>query len=218
MITPLFPIHHAVLFPKTPIPLHVFEEHHQAMIQDAMAGDRKLTIALMHGEVESEFAGIENVHKIACLGHIESVEELEDGDYDIVVVGLRRVRIVRETQQFPYLMAEIEDMPDIGHDECSDALVTRHNRISDLFARFVELATDGNRDAGKIMPRMDFELLVNTVAMTLNITTEQKQGLLEMDDAFQRCDILDVILQQQIETLGIIRRFEHLKPDHPHFN
>jgi len=218
MITPLFPISNAVLFPKTPIPLHVFEEHHQAMIQDAMAGDRILTIALMQGEVESEFAGIENVHKIACLGHIETFEELEDGDYDIVVVGLRRVRIVRETQQFPYLMAEIEDVPDIGHDERSDALVTRHNRISELFARFVELATDGNREAGKIMPRMDFELLVNTVAMTLNITAEQKQGLLEMDDSFQRCDILDVILQQQIETLGIIRRFEHLKPDHPHFN
>jgi len=218
MITPIYPLSNAVLFPKTPIPLHIFEDHHQAMIRDAMAGNRKLTVSLMHGEVESEFTGIENMHEIACLGLIETFEELENGDYDIVVVGLQRVRIVRETQRFPYLMAEIEDLPDIEHGESTDALTARHDCINGLFARFVELATDGNREAGKIIKQMDFELLVNTVAMTINITAEQKQGLLEMDGSFQRCDVLGAILQQQIETLGIIRKFEHLKPDNPHFN
>ena len=218
MITPLYLVSNNVLFPKTPIPLHVFEEHNKTMIRDAMVGDRKLTVALLKGEVEDEYAGIDSVHEIACLGRIETFEELEDGDYDIVVVGLRRVRIVHETQQFPYLMAKIEDVRDIDRDEGSDALIVRHDRISGLFARFIELATDGNRDVGKAMPQMEFELLVNTVAMTLNITTEQKQGLLEMDDAFQRCDMLNAILQQHIETLDIIRRFEHLKPDIPHFN
>jgi len=218
MITSLFLVSHAVLFPKTPLPLHIFEEYHKAMIRDAIEGDRKLTVALLNGEVEEEHSGLDSVHEIACLGRIETFEELEDGDYDIVVVGLCRVRIVRETQQFPYLMAEVENVPDFSHVEGSDALIVRHDRISELFSRFVELATDGNRDVGIAMPQMDFELLVNTVAMTLNITTEQKQGLLEMDDTFQRCDILNAILQQHIETLDIIRRFEHLKPDIPHFN
>ena len=188
------------------------------MIRDVMAGNRELTIALLHGEIEPEYAGVDSVHEIACLGRIETCEELENGDYDIVVVGLHRVRIVRETQQFPYLMAEVEAVPDYDHGDCLDALIDRHNHISGLFARFIELATDGNRDAEDIMPQMDFELLVNTVAMTLNITVDQKQDLLEMDDSFQRCDILCAILRQSIETLGIINRFEHLKPDNPHFN
>ena len=218
MITPLFHLSNIVLFPKTPLPLRIFEEHHQAMVRDAMEGDRKLTVALLHGDVESEYTGIESVHAIACMGFIETFNELENGEYDIVVVGLHRVRIVRETQQFPYLMAEVENLPDVGHDDCSDALVKKHNHISGLFTRFVELATDGSREAERIMPQMDFELLVNTVAMTLNITSEQKQGLLEMDDSFQRCDMLCAILQQQIETLDIIRKFEHLKPDNPHYN
>ena len=218
MITPLFPLQNAVLFPKTPIPLHLYEERHQIMIRDVMAGNRELTLALLRGEVEPEYAGADSVHEIACLGQIETCEELENGDYDIVVVGLRRVRIIRETQQFPYLMAEVEAIPDYDHGDGFDAFVDRHNHISGLFANFIELATDGNRDAEGIMPQMDFELLVNTVAMTLNITVEQKQDLLEMDDSFQRCDILCAILRQNIETLGIINRFEHLKPDNPHFN
>ena len=218
MITPLFPLSNVVLFPKTPIPVHVFEKHHQALVRDAMKGDRKLTIALLHSGVEDEYAGIESVHEIACLGRIETFDELEDGDYDIVVVGLRRVRIVRETQQFPYLMAEVEDVPELGRDEHSDMLIARRGRISELFARFMELAADGSRETGSAIPQMDFELLVNTVATTLNISTEQKQGLLEMDDTLQRCDILNAILRQQIETLDIIRRFEHLKPEIPYFN
>jgi Lon protease-like protein len=115
-------------------------------------------------------------------------------------------------------MAEVETLPDIDYDGDPDALAIRHSRISGLFARFVELATGGSRDAGGIIPRMDLESLVNTVAMTLNITIEQKQDLLELDDVFQRCDILSAILFQQVETLGLIRRFEHLKPDNPHFN
>jgi len=218
MITPLFPLPNVVLFPKTPVPLHIFEERHQIMVRDAMAGNRELTIALLCGEAESEYAGVESVHEIACLGRIETCEELEDGDYNIVVIGLTRVRIIRETQHFPYLMAEVEPLPDLDRSDHLDAFIVRHNRISELFARFTELATNGDDDAGGFMTQMDFESLVNTVAMTLNISTEQKQGLLEMDDSLQRCDLLNEILQQQIETLSLIRRFEHLKPENPYFN
>jgi Lon protease-like protein len=218
MITPLFPLPDVVLFPKTPVPLRIFEERHRTMIREALEGNRELTIALLYSEAQPEYAGVESVHEIACLGRIETCEEAEDGDYDIVILGLNRVRIIRETQQFPYLMAEVEAVPDLDRSDCSGALIVRHNRISELFARFMELATDETRDAGGNMPQMDFESRVNTVAVSLNISSEQKQGLLEMDDSFQRCDLLCAILQQQIETLGIIRRFEHLKPDNPHFN
>ena len=218
MITPLFPLPDIVLFPKTPVSFRIFEDRHRAMVRDAMAKNRELTIVLLRNEAEPEYAGIESVYEIACLGRIETCEEVEDGDYDIVIVGQSRVRIIRETQQFPYLMAEVEAIPDIDFIAGSDALIVRHNRISGLFARFMELATDVNQDVGDIMPQMDFESLVNTIAMTLNISSEQKQGLLEMDDSFQRCDLLSAILQQQIETLSLIRRFEHLKPENPHFN
>ena len=218
MITSLFSLPDVVLFPKMSVSLHVFEERHQLMVRDAMAGNRELTITLLRNVAESEYAGVESVYEIACLGRIESCEELEDGDYDIVVVGMSRVRIIRETQQFPYLTAEVETAPDRDLSDFPEERTIRHDRINGLFARFMELAADRKRGDVEIMPQMDFESMVNTVATTLNISSEQKQGLLEMDDSFQRCDMLNAILQQQIETLGIIRKFEHLKPDNPHFN
>ena len=218
MITPLFAVSNAVLFPKTPMQLHVFDVRQQAMVRDAIAKNRELTVVLVRDAIDPEYACVENVHEIACLGRIESCEELDDGDYDIFIVGLRRVRIDRETQRYPYLMAEVVDESDSDISEHSNGLTARHNRISGLFARFLELTTDSDQKPAGIMPQMDFESLINTVAVSLNVSCEQKQGFLETDDLFERCDLMSAILQQQIETLDIIRKFEHLKPDNPHFN
>jgi Lon protease-like protein len=218
MIVPLFSQSNVVLFPKTPVPLYIFEERYRTMVEDAIAGNREIVIALLRDESEAGYTGVESVYAIGCLGRIESLDEQEDGKYNIVVGGLSRVRIVRETQRFPYPAVEVEAIDDLPRDEFSDELIARHNRMSGLFARFVELATGESKGASELMPQMDFDSLVNTVAMTLNTTMEQKQDLLEMDDPFQRCDILTAILAQQIEMLEIIRRFEHLKPERLHFN
>jgi hypothetical protein len=68
------------------------------------------------------------------------------------------------------------------------------------------------------MPQLDFESLVNMVAMTLNLAIEQKQALLEINAAPLRCDELIPILQQQIETLILVRDFEQIKPENPSLN
>ena len=56
------------------------------------------------------------------------------------------------------------------------------------------------------------------VAMTLNLSVHQKQAVLEIDSISLRCDMLIPILQQQLETLAIVRRFEHIKPENPIMN
>jgi Lon protease-like protein len=65
---------------------------------------------------------------------------------------------------------------------------------------------------------LDFESLVNMVAMTLNLSMEQKQALLEIDELPLRCDMLIPILQQQLEALVIVRRYEQIKPENPSLN
>jgi hypothetical protein len=56
------------------------------------------------------------------------------------------------------------------------------------------------------------------VAMTLNLSMEQKQALLEIDELPLRCDMLIPILQQQLEALVIVRRYEKIKPENPSLN
>jgi len=69
-----------------------------------------------------------------------------------------------------------------------------------------------------IVSQYTFETLVNTAAATLNLPAQEKQGLLEIDDLTQRCDVLIPVLQQQLEILILVRRFEHIKPADPSRN
>jgi len=218
MIVPLFPLPNVVLFPKTPVPLYIFEERYRTMVREAIAGNGELVIALLRAGSESNYSSVSAVHDVACLGKIETYEELEDGKFNIVVVGIHRVRFVREVQHSPYRLVEVEKMEEVSYDERSPDILRRHNHLASLFARFTELATGVKQHALELMPQLDFESLVNMVAMTLNLPIEQKQELLELDDASRRCDVLIPVLQQQLETLVLVRRFEHIKPENPHFN
>ncbi len=218
MIVPLFPLHNVVLFPKTPLPLYIFEERYRTMIREATAGSGELVIALQRAGSESNYAAVSAVHEIACLGKIENCEELEDGKYNIVVVGIHRVRIIREVQHSPYRLVEVEKIEDAVYDEQSPGILKRQNQLGGLFARFTELATGVKQQVLKLMPQLDFESLVNMVVMTLNLAIDQKQALLELNEAPQRCDVLIPILRQQIGILVLVRKFEHIKPENPHLN
>ena len=218
MIAPLFPLPNVILFPKTPVPLYIFEERYKTMVRETLAGNGELVIALMRTGTEPAYPSFSAVHEIACLGKIETYEELKDGKYNIVVVGLHRVRIVREVQHSPYRLVEFERLDEAAYSESSEGVLMRHNHLGGLFARFTELATGVKQRAAELMPQLDFESLVNMVAMTLNLAIEQKQALLELNEAVQRCDALLPVLQQQLETLMLVRSFEHIKPENPSLN
>ena len=188
------------------------------MIRETLAGNGELVIALLRAGLESNYSSLSAVYSIACLGRIESYEELQDGKYNIVVAGIHRVRILKEVQHTPYRMVEVEALEDTEDDAPSAETVRQHNQLAALFARFTELATGAKQHALELMPQLDFESLVNMVAMTLNLPIEQKQGLLEIGQVSHRCDILIPVLQQQVETLVLIRKFETIKPENPNLN
>lgn len=215
---PLFPLPNAVLFPKTPMPLYIFEERYRTMVRDVVAGNGELVIALMREGLEFKQTGISAVHSVACLGKIETCEELEDGKFNIVVVGVRRVRLMRVVQNIPYRLVDVELLDDDAYAPDSEEVVHRQDVLGDLFSQFTELAAGMESQAMDLVPEIDFESLVNMVAMTLNLSMEQKQALLEISNIVLRCDMLVPVLRQQLETLNLVRRFEHVKPENPGLN
>jgi len=93
---PIFPLTNAVLLPHAPLPLHVFEPRYQALVHDALAGDRLLAIALLEPGWEQSYDERPPVRPIAGLGEIVAHDPLPDGRSNILLRGLGRVEIVRE--------------------------------------------------------------------------------------------------------------------------
>jgi len=213
MIVPIFPLPNVVFFPKTLLPLHIFEERYRKMTREAIAGDGRIAMVLLREGWEAKYHASPAVYEIACLGDIENYEELEDGKYNIVLAGVSRVRLLREVQHSPYRLAEAEEISDAPCDDEALDIIRRRNHLAGLFSRFTELATDGKYRGHEVVPQLNFEALVNMVASTVNLPVEEKQSLLEMDKVTERCDVLIPVLRRQVEALILVRKYQHIKPD-----
>ncbi len=96
LVLPIFPLPEVVLFPHTAMPLHVFEARYRAMVTDALARDRRLSVVRLLPGYEADYAGKPPVAAIAGAGEIVSCERLPGGRYNILVEGRWRVRIEHE--------------------------------------------------------------------------------------------------------------------------
>ncbi len=92
----LFPLPNLVLFPSVIQPLHVFEPRYREMMADALDDDRLLALVLLKPGWEEDYHLRPPVHPVACLGSIANEEHLADGRYNLLLHGLRRIRVVGE--------------------------------------------------------------------------------------------------------------------------
>jgi Lon protease-like protein len=185
------------------------------MTREALAGKGSIAMVLQRDGYKLDPLGNPAVHSVACLGKIDSWQELEGGKYNIVLAGLHRVRLLGEIQHSPYRLARVERMNETRPDDMAADVIQRRNRLMGLFMRYSELASGPKPRTLDFVPRRNFEALVNLVATRLNLLPEDKQLLLEIDDIAERCDCLLPALQEQVEALVLVRRFEHLKPKDP---
>jgi Lon protease-like protein len=108
-IARLFPLPNLVLFPSIVQGLHMFEPRYREMTADALADDRLLALVLLREGWEADYEGRPPVHQVCCVGRIVGDEQLDDGCYNLQLLGLRRARIVEElTPSRAYRIARIE--------------------------------------------------------------------------------------------------------------
>ncbi|HST36697.1 MAG TPA: LON peptidase substrate-binding domain-containing protein [Allosphingosinicella sp.] len=187
---PVFPLAGALLFPRSQLPLHIFEQRYRAMVRDALASDR--LIAMVQPKDEEEPPAL---FEIGCIGHIGACDELEDGRFNLVLEGLSRFRIAREAD-VETLYRQI-DADRSGFDEEEDpvlALVQRAEverearRYADALGYMIEWEQ---------VSRLDDEMLVNGIAQIAPLDAGSKQALLEAPDLAVRADLLVQFMQFQ---------------------
>ncbi|HSP05097.1 MAG TPA: LON peptidase substrate-binding domain-containing protein [Acidimicrobiales bacterium] len=106
---PMFPLG-SVLFPSLVLPLHIFEPRYRALIHDVLDGDREFGVCLI--ERGAEVGGEDVRTTIGTVAQVHEAEELPDGRWAVVAVGVRRIRVERWLPDDPYPRAEVVDLPD----------------------------------------------------------------------------------------------------------
>ncbi len=199
---PVFPLPDVVFFPKTVLPLHVFETRYRKMVKDALARDRTIAVALLQPGWEQRYEGSPAYFPMATLGRMEDIETTRDGRYYFKLSGLVRVRLGEVVNDVPYRLVRAEVLPESGVDETDPSI--RSAKL-ELLASQVSLVREltGN-DSPKLIldERITFEAAVNAACASLPTEAAIRQSLLAEDDLLLRfrraAGILDEILQRVI--------------------
>ncbi len=192
----LFPLADLVVFPRVLQPLHVFEPRYRALLADALADDRLIAMALYQDARDSMTPGAPPLCNMCCLGRVTQSELLPDGRSNLLLAGLRRVRIIEETAGGKaYREATVEVCEDAYSADRAADRAARHEQLLDQFLRKVTGESDERLKRDLSSERVMLGALTDIISYTLPLESAFKQQLLEELDVDRRADLLSDRLQ-----------------------
>jgi Lon protease-like protein len=198
----VFPLPSVVLLPGTAVPLHIFEPRYRALVKDALESDGIFAMAQVLPGQEALIAGKPELEEMLCIGSIGMHEALEDGRYNLVLVGLVRARLKRElpTTQL-YREVEVELLEDPAVEEGGDQNLRR--AVVELVAR---LPTQVGQRISQVASRVTGGALADVVASTFMQDPQRRFEVLNETDVHVR---MDIVTEELLSLVG------HLKPRKP---
>ena len=179
---PVFPLSNFIIFPKTTIPLNIFETRYIEMINDSMSSNKLIGMIqpLSQNSVNQEDI---NLHQVGCLGKIVSFKETEDNRYLIELKGLIRFQIMNEIKSKKKYREYEVDFKRFNHDldDKKEKL-----KFSDLELIFKDLKALFEKRGfiinWKELEKQSLDEIINALAMASPFSLEEKQVLLEAEN------------------------------------
>jgi hypothetical protein len=197
LTVPIFPLAGAILFPRSQLPLHIFEPRYREMVRDAIDGPGRIGMIQPLRPDEDNRAPL---FAVGCLGEIVGIEELEDGRFNIVLLGTNRFRLIDESNHgstYRCATIDIEAFDDSDPDPLGIAQRAEVEREARRLGDAMGLAVDWDAVA-----RLDDEMLVNAIAQVAPFDTGAKQALLEQETLDGRADLLVQLMQFHRAAVG----------------
>ena len=179
---PVFPLSNFIIFPKTTVPLNIFEPRYIDMINDSMKSDKLIGMIqpLSLNNIGQKDPGL---HQVGCLGKIISFKETENGHYLIELKGIIRFEIINEIKSAKKYREFEVSFENFNHDldEKKEEL-----KFSDLELIFRDLKSLFEKRGfiinWKELEKQSLDEIINALAMASPFSLEEKQVLLEAEN------------------------------------
>ncbi len=191
---PVFPLSNFIIFPKTTVPLNIFEPRYIEMINDSMRSNKFIGMIQPKNIDNSQI--IPELHEVGCLGKITSFTETEDGRYLIELKGSVRFQAIKEIEtDKKYRIFEV-DFKNYHHDLTDQK---EDLKFSDLELIFKDLKSLFEKKGfiinWKSLEKQSLDETINALAMASPFTLEEKQILLEANNLDLRKNKIAEILK-----------------------
>ena len=175
---PIFPLSNFIIFPKTTVPLNIFEPRYIDMVDDSMKSDKLIgMIQPKNSNIKYE---VPKLYQVGCVGKITSFRETEDGRYLIELKGVARFKSIKELEtltKYRILQVNYDDYIEDLENKKEDL------KFSDLELIFKDLKSLFERKGfiinWKALEKQSLDETINALAMASPFSLEEKQVLLE---------------------------------------
>ncbi|HEU4702568.1 MAG TPA: endopeptidase La [Conexibacter sp.] len=199
---PVLPLRDTVTFPETLVPLAVGQERSMALINDALGGDRMIAMVASR-DPELEAPGPEALYDVGVAGVVARMLKVPDGTLRILVQATQRIRVTGYAQTDPYLVAQIEELPDISTTETPELLALVRN-VQATFTNIVEQVPYLPEELHVAVANLDDPgALSHLIAGALRLRADEKQALLEERDVAKRLRRLSESLARELEVVAL---------------
>ena len=175
---PVFPLSNFIIFPKTLVPLNIFEPRYLDMVNDSMKSNKII------GMIQPKSTGFQNnkpdLYAVGCIGRITSFTETEDGRCLIELKGVARFRLIKELEtKTRYRILEVD-----YNNYINDLEIKKEDlKFSDLELIFKDLKSLFEKKGfiinWKALEKQSLDETINALAMASPFSLEEKQILLE---------------------------------------
>jgi Lon protease-like protein len=202
----LFPLPDLVLFPHALLPLHIFEPRYRQMTADALESDRLLTIVQIRSSLQRpQLSEAVPIMEVGCLGRIIQHERLADGRYNLVLVGLKRVRLKKEKPTAKlYRIAEGKILED---QESEEPLEQERSELIRLFRSVAEKHERLDNNLSELLDSaIPLGALSDIIAHALQLPSFLNQLLLSETQVVRRVECLRSVLCRitgQVNSTGL---------------
>ena len=179
---PVFPLSNFIIFPKTTVPLNIFEERYLNMVDDAMKSNKFIGM-IQPVKSKNENNEQPDLHKIGCLGKITSFRETNDGRYLIEIKGVIRFQTIEEIKTNNKYREVMVDFSKFSKDLDND---DQEIKFMDLELIFKDLKSLFDKKGfiinWKALEKQSLEETINALSMASPFSLEEKQVLLEAEN------------------------------------
>ncbi len=179
---PVFPLSNFIIFPKTTVPLNIFEERYLNMVDDAMKSNKFIGM-IQPVKSKNENNEQPDLHKIGCLGKITSFRETNDGRYLIEIKGVIRFQTIEEIKTNNKYREVLVDFSKFSKDLDNN---DQEIKFMDLELIFKDLKSLFDKKGfiinWKALEKQSLEETINALSMASPFSLEEKQVLLEAEN------------------------------------
>jgi len=208
----VFPLPNLVMFPHVMQALHIFEPRYVAMFEEAIHDDRLIALGLLSPGWEQQYEDRPRLHSTACLCRIATHQRTPQGTYNVLLLGVRRLRLIHELPATkPFRVVESEILEDHAPDDATgEAAASLQQQLLSAFKRSMPKIPQAYEQLDQLLgSQITVGMLSDIVSYTLDLDLEVKLRLLAECDVFRRVRLL----MEAIETRGSAATGRTFPPD-----